>query len=75
MRKLTEKDVPFHFSEECQNERADVINALRNAPTLQPIAPNKPIWLLVDCSKAGVGFIVARSAPESADSEKIVLGS
>jgi len=51
-------------------ERADVINALRNAPALQQIAPNKPIWLLVDSSKAGVGFTVAQSAPESTDSKK-----
>jgi hypothetical protein len=70
MRKLTQKGVPFHFDEACQRERIDVINALRNAPTLQPIAPNKPIWLIIDSSKAGVGFTVAQSAPESTDSEK-----
>jgi hypothetical protein len=61
LRQLLKKDVPFRFTQECQQERVDVINALRNADTLQAISPSEPLYLFVDSSYKGIGVSVAQA--------------
>ena len=71
LRKLTQKGTTFNFDQKCKDEQADLINALRHPPTLSPVDPRKSLWLLVDASKAGVGFTVAQTQADIEDDKQI----
>jgi hypothetical protein len=71
LRRLTQKGVVFNFDKKCKDEQLDLINALRHAPTLQPVNPNKCLWLLVDSSKDGVGFAICQSQADDEDEKQV----
>ena len=71
LRRLTQKGVKFDFDDKCKEEQRDLINALRHAPTLSPVNPNKSIWLLVDSSKDGIGYSVCQSLADVEDEKQV----
>jgi hypothetical protein len=60
LRQVIRKDAPFKFTEQCQQERLDLISALRTAQTLQPLAENVEIYIFVDTSRQGIGATIAQ---------------
>jgi hypothetical protein len=66
LREASKKDVPFAFTAECEAERQDLITALRNVAPLQPIFPDRPLWLIIDSSKDGVGISICQEDQSTA---------
>jgi hypothetical protein len=66
IRQLVRKDNVFRWTAECEKERQDVLNALRNAQPLSAIDPNKPLYLMVDSSAVGIGATICQT-DESAE--------
>ena len=72
LRKLTLKDTPFVFTEECKAEQKDLIQGLRDAVPLQPINIYKRIYLLIDSSTVGTGIIVAQTPNDLVNDDKFI---
>jgi transposase InsO family protein len=66
LREASRKDVPFAFTPECEAERQDLIAGLRNVAPLQPIFPDRPLWLIVDSSRDGVGISICQEDQSTA---------
>ena len=60
LRQAITQGTPFKFTEQCQQERLDLINALRTAQALQPLAENVDIYIFVDSSSHGIGATIAQ---------------
>ena len=58
MRQLLKKDQKFIWTENCQQELDHLKRLLLEAPILQPIANDRPIFLYIDASTTGVGGVV-----------------
>jgi transposase InsO family protein len=66
LREASRRDVPFAFTPECEAERQDLIAGLRNVAPLQPIFPDRPLWLIVDSSRDGVGISICQEDQSTA---------
>lgn len=56
--RLTRKDTPFVWSEECENAFRNLKQKLSDAPVLAYYNQNKPLVLQVDSSKDGLGAVL-----------------
>jgi hypothetical protein len=72
LREASKKDVPFAFTKECEAERQDLIAGLRNVAPLQPIFPDRPLWLIIDSSRDGVGISVCQEDHSTAGDSNAV---
>jgi ribonuclease HI len=72
LREASKKDVPFAFTEQCEAERQDLIAALRNVAPLQPIFPDRPLWLIIDSSREGVGISLCQADQSAAGDSNAV---
>ena len=58
LRKLLQKNTPFFWSAECQNELNYLKSALLSRPILQPLNPGRDLILQCDGSIYGLGWVV-----------------
>ena len=57
MRQLTSPSVPFNVEDKCRAELTDNIQGLKELPKLYPFDPDKPIYLIYDGSRSGIGWV------------------
>ena len=67
MRQLLRKGTVFQWTDACEKERRDVLQALKTADPLQAIRPNEPIFLLCDSSGLGIGVSVCQTDHTSSE--------
>ena len=60
LHRLTEKDVRFEWTSECQNAFSSLKAALKDAPVLKYPDTNKPYILDTDASKVGLGAVLSQ---------------
>lgn len=62
--KLTRKNTPFVWSQECQEAFDLLQNTILNKPTIKNIDNNKPLYLVTDASKSAVCGILMHKIDE-----------
>ena len=57
---LLQKDVPFHFNDDCEESFNVLKNALISAPIIQPPDWNLPFEIMCDASDYAVGAVLGQ---------------
>ena len=70
LRELTQKNVRFSWSRQCQSEFEDLRSAIREGITLNHFQVGKPMYIYVDAHKSGLSAMLAQG--DKAHSSKIV---
>ena len=57
MRKLLKKDAKFVWTDDCEKELQDLKQALINNPFLQPLQPDRVVFIYADASTLGLASV------------------
>jgi hypothetical protein len=71
IRQLLRKETPFVWTSQCEDERIDVLKALRHPHPLSAIDVNQPIFLFLDASAYGIGCSVTQATSPIKNDEDI----